>query len=76
MSPSVALDVTEHAKPPRVLFLPFRMGHQFGVPLHSKLQTEVVMSCLELLPQTSETWVLGKFEKTWAQARREAKELS
>jgi len=27
-----ALDVTEHCKPPRAVFLPFMMGHHFGVP--------------------------------------------
>lgn len=76
MSPTVALDVTRHAKPPRALFLPFRMGHQFGIPHHNSLQTEIVLECLNLLRQSSETWVLGEFAKTWAQARREAKELA
>jgi len=51
------------------------MGHQFGVPNHEQLQTEVVNGCLELLSQSTETWVLSRFEKTWAQARREGKEL-
>jgi hypothetical protein len=29
--------VTEHIKPPRTVFLPFRMGHHFGVPFHGEL---------------------------------------
>ena len=76
MSPTVALDITEHLKPPRALFLPFMMGHLFGVPFHKELHTEVVMACLALLEQTSETSILGRFPKTWADARREGKRIA
>ncbi|MDB2687708.1 hypothetical protein N9Y42_10910 [Mariniblastus sp.] len=76
MSPSVALDITEHLKPPRALFLPFMMGHQFGVPFHKQLQTEVVLACLTLLEQTIETSILDRFPKTWADARREGKQIA
>ena len=76
MSPTVAIDITEHLKPPRALFLPFMMGHQFGVPFHKELQTAVVLACLELLTQTAETSILGRFPKTWAEARREGKLLA
>lgn len=76
MSPTVALDVTEHLKPPRALFLPFMMGHQFGVPFHKELQTEIVLACLALLTQTADTSILGRFPKTWAEARREGKLLA
>ena len=69
------MDVTEHAKPPRVLFLPFRMGHQFGVPFHRSLQTEIVMACLNLLGKASDTWIMEHFGKTWAEARREGKQF-
>ena len=49
MSPSVALDVTEHAKPPRAMFLPFMMGHLFGVPHHAELQKRILLELLELV---------------------------
>ena len=52
------------------------MGHQFGVPFHNQLQTEIVIACLNLLTQTSETSILGRFPKTWAQARKEGKQLA
>ena len=76
MSPTVAIDITEHLKPPRALFLPFMMGHQFGVPFHKELHTEVVLACLALLTQTSETSILDRFQKTWADARREGKRIA
>ena len=76
MSPTVAIDITEHLKPPRALFLPFMMGHLFGVPFHKDLHTEVVLACLALLEQTSETLILDRFPKTWADARREGKRLA
>jgi len=69
------MDVTEHAKPPRSLFLPFRMGHLFGVPFHKELQREIIVRCLSLLGEAAADGVQGKFEKTWAQARNEAKKL-
>jgi len=37
VSVSVALDVSEHIKAPRAVFLPFMMGHPFGVPNHQKI---------------------------------------
>ena len=46
VSPTLARDVTEHAKPPRAIFLPFIMGHQFGVPFHSALQRRIILECL------------------------------
>lgn len=51
------------------------MGHQFGVPFHRNLQTEVVLACLALLTQTADTSVLERFPKTWAEARREGKRI-
>ena len=51
------------------------MGHLFGVPFHKELHTEVVLACLALLEQTSETSILARFPKTWADARREGKLL-
>jgi len=46
VSISVALDVTEHIKPPRTVFLPFMMGHLFGVPHHKELQRKIILAAL------------------------------
>jgi len=51
------------------------MGHLFGVPFHKELQREIIVRCLSLLGEAAADGVQGKFEKTWAQARNEAKKL-
>ena len=76
VSPSVALDVTRHSKPPRAMFLPFMMGHLFGVPHHKQLQRLVLSSLLERLADAQASGDIHFFEYTWAQARKEAKQLN
>ena len=71
MSISVARDVTEHVKPPRAVFVPFRMGHHFGVPFHRALQRRIVLDALELLRTATESGTILDLPLTWAQARRE-----
>lgn len=51
------------------------MGHQFGVPFHRELQSDIVQACLNLLSETSTTQVIQHFPKTWAEARREGKAI-
>ena len=74
VSPSVALDVSKHIKPPRVLFLPFRMGHLFGVPFHSDLQSSILLELLEHLKHAT-SGEIRNFEMTWAEARKQGKEI-
>jgi hypothetical protein len=69
------LDVTEHIKPPRAVFLPFMMGHHFGVPHHKKLQRRVILSALEMLENVGQSGEVRRFPMTWAQARREGREI-
>ena len=71
MSVSVARDVTEHVKPPRAVFVPFRMGHHFGVPFHRELQRRVILDALALLETATESGTIVDLPLTWAQARRE-----
>ena len=71
MSISVARDVTEHVKPPRAVFVPFRMGHHFGVPFHRELQRRIILEALELLQTATESGTIRDLPITWAQARRE-----
>jgi len=55
VSISVALDVTEQAKPPRAVFVPFRMGHHFGVPHHHELQRRILLEALDHLGKPEQT---------------------
>lgn len=74
-SPSVARDVTEHAKPPRAVFLPFMMGHLFGVPFHNELQRRILLELLNQIENAGESGTIHDLELTWAQARREGKAI-
>lgn len=73
MSISVALDVTNHCKPPRALFVPFMMGHHFGVPFHKELQCNIIHAALNHLENAEESGEVIKLPITWAQARKEGK---
>ncbi len=75
VSVSVALDVTEQTKPPRAVFLPFMMGHHFGVPFHQQLQREIILTALSRIEQAHRSGDVYFFPKTWAQARQEGKEI-
>ena len=72
-SVTLARDITQRVKAPRALFLPFMMGHHFGVPHHRTLQREVVLTALGLLETTTVSGEIAVFPKTWAQARREVR---
>ncbi len=71
VSVTVARDVTEHAKPPRAVFLPFMMGHHFGVPFHRALQRRIILAALSRLIEANESGEIYSMPVTWAQARRE-----
>jgi len=68
---SVARDVSEHVKPPRTVFVPFRMGHHFGVPFHRELQRRVITDALDLVTTATASGTIVDLPLTWAQARRE-----
>ena len=75
VSISVALDVTEHIKPPRAVFLPFMMGHHFGVPFHAKLQKRIIKEALSRITDAKQSGDIYFFPMTWAKARQEGKEI-
>jgi hypothetical protein len=75
VSITVARDITEHVKPPRALFVPFMMGHHFGVPFHRELQRRVILAALERLSLAQESGEIVALPVTWAQARREGREI-
>ncbi len=72
---SVSLDVTERIKPPRAVFLPFMMGHHFGVPHHKDLQTEIIKTALSRITKAEKSGDIFHFPKTWSEARKEGKKL-
>ena len=71
VSITVALDVTEHCKPPRAVFVPFMMGHHFGVPFHRELQRRTILGALDHLVNATRSGEVLSLPVTWAQARQE-----
>jgi hypothetical protein len=75
VSITVALDVTEHAKPPRAVFVPFMMGHHFGVPFHRELQRRIILEALTHVMKAGRSGEVKHLPFAWAQARREGKAI-
>lgn len=75
VSVTVARDVTEHLKPPRAVFVPFMMGHHFGVPFHRDLQRRIILAALDRIVQAEVSGEVYDLPLTWAQARREGIEI-
>ena len=73
VSITVALDVTEHIKPPRAVFLPFMMGHHFGVPFHKELQRRIILEALDFLAAARQSGDVKMLAIKWAEARKEGK---
>ncbi len=76
MSVTVARDVTEHVKPPRAVFVPFRMGHHFGVPFHVRGQRQVILAALDLVGAATSSGQIVDLPMRWGDLRREGAELS
>jgi D-proline reductase (dithiol) PrdB len=68
--------VTEKIKAPRAIFLPWPMGHHFGVPFHSELQKRVLLEALDLLVTAQISGIIRDIPIKWADVRREAKTLT
>jgi len=75
ISITVARDVTEHCQPPRAVFVPFMMGHHFGVPFHSELQQRLILAALKHLVAAQRSGQIEIVPVTWAQARQEGKAI-
>jgi len=69
------MDVTKHIRPPRAVFVPFMMGHLFGVPFHKKLQRCIILEALDLLVATDESGFIKELAVTWAEVRRQGKDI-
>jgi len=75
VSVTVARDVTEHARPPRAVFVPFMMGHHFGVPFHRELQRRIILEALARLETVERSGDIYDLPMTWGRARREGQEI-
>jgi hypothetical protein len=76
VSVTVARDVSEAIKVPRALFLPWPMGHHFGVPYHRELQRRVVCAALNMLETAYDPGTIRDLIIKWADVRRTAKVLT
>jgi len=63
-------------KVPRALFVPWPMGHHFGVPFHIALQSKVIMEALQLLQTVETSGTIVRLPIKWADVRREAQLLT
>ena len=75
VSVSVARDVTARINPPRAVYVPFMMGHHFGVPGHVALQRRILLEMLDHLERATVSGQIRDIPVTWAQARREGMAL-
>jgi hypothetical protein len=75
VSLSVARDVSEMVRPPRVVFAPFMMGHHFGVPFHRELQRRMIFEALDHLVHAQVSGETRVVPVTWAQARSEGRAI-
>ena len=75
MSVTVARDVTEHVRPPRAVFVPFRIGHHFGVPFHVQAQRRVILAALDLLGTAAVSGQIVDVPLRWGDLRREGVEI-
>ena len=76
VSISVARDVTEAVKAPRAIFVPWPMGHHFGVPFHREIQRRVLFEAFDLLETATESGMIRDLIIKWADVRRQANVLT
>jgi hypothetical protein len=76
VSITVAKDVTAAIQVPRAVFVPWPMGHHFGVPYHRELQRRVLLAMLEAFETITESGTIQDLPIKWADVRREAKVLT
>jgi hypothetical protein len=59
---SLLHEITEKVKPPRALFVPFRIGYPLGEPHNADLQHRIIRSALTVLEFDNPLPVLRQFE--------------
>ncbi|MEO7168601.1 MAG: hypothetical protein ABI016_16410 [Chthoniobacterales bacterium] len=51
------------------------MGHHFGVPFHQELQKKIIRTALSRIIDAEKSGDIHLFPLTWAEARREGREI-
>ncbi|MBC5800457.1 MAG: hypothetical protein GIX03_07505 [Candidatus Eremiobacteraeota bacterium] len=72
VSVTVARDITVACRPPRAVFVPFMMGHHFGVPGNAELQKTIILAALRLVAEARRSGEIRDLPYTWNLARRGA----
>ena len=57
------------------MFLPFMMGHHFGVPFHTELQKRIIREALNRISAAKQSGDIYFFPMTWAEARHQGKKI-
>jgi hypothetical protein len=70
VSVSVARDVTEACIAPRAVFVPFMMGHHFGVPGNASLSRTIVEAALRFAYEAKISGEIQTLPYAWNEARR------
>ena len=60
---------------PRAVFVPFRMGHLFGVPFHRELQRRIIVEALQHVSEVNTSGEIRRIPITWAEVRRQGIEI-
>jgi hypothetical protein len=76
VSVTVAKDVTTAVKVPRAVFVPWPMGHHFGVPFHTEIQRKVILTALQAVQTIEQSGTIIELAIPWAEVRRQSKTLS
>ncbi len=66
--------MTEHIKPLRAVFVPFRMGHHFGVPFHVNAQRRIIAEALDFVRTATHSGQILDLLR-WADLRREGAQI-
>jgi len=72
VSVTVARDITAASRAPRAVFVPFMMGHHFGVPGNAGLQRAIIMAALRFVAEARHSGEIRDLPYTWNLARRGA----
>jgi hypothetical protein len=76
VSVTVAKDVTAAVKVPRAVFVPWPMGHHFGVPFHTEIQRKVILTALAAVQTIEQSGTIIELPIPWAEVRRQSKALT
>ncbi len=57
------------------MFVPFRMGHHFGVPFHVEVQRRIILEALDLVKTATRSGEIRDLPLRWTDVRREGRTI-